>query len=132
FSPKNVLVGDSDLWVIDFEVAHYGDPAFDLAFLLSHLLLKAVHRPVDAVLFGECAMTFGEAYRGCVPPPLRPEWPYVLGHTGCLLLARVAGKSPAEYLDPAGRSVAHELGRRLLVDPPSTIERAYDRLAGMR
>ena len=31
YSPKNVLVGDG-LWVIDFEVAHFGDPAFDLAF----------------------------------------------------------------------------------------------------
>ncbi|HEY8525407.1 MAG TPA: aminoglycoside phosphotransferase family protein, partial [Acidimicrobiales bacterium] len=42
-SPKNVLVGDGDLWVVDLEVAHRGDPAFDVAFLVTHLLLKAVH-----------------------------------------------------------------------------------------
>ena len=45
YSPKNVLVGDDGLWVIDWEVAHRGDPAFDIAFLLNHLLLKTIHRP---------------------------------------------------------------------------------------
>ncbi len=46
FSPKNVLVGEDDaLWLIDFEVAHVGDPAFDLGFMLNHLMLKAIHRP---------------------------------------------------------------------------------------
>src|SRR5260370_576343 len=46
YSPKNVLLGDDGLWVLDFEVGHLGDPVFDVAFLLNHLLLKAIHRPV--------------------------------------------------------------------------------------
>ena len=45
FSPKNVLVGADGVWVIDHECAHVGDPAFDVAFLLDHLLLKTIHRP---------------------------------------------------------------------------------------
>ena len=45
YSPKNILVSESRLVVLDCEMAWYGDPAFDLAFLLTHLHLKAIHRP---------------------------------------------------------------------------------------
>jgi 5-methylthioribose kinase len=41
FSPKNLLIYGNSLMLIDFEVGHYGDPAFDLGFFLSHLTLKA-------------------------------------------------------------------------------------------
>ncbi|PZF85875.1 phosphotransferase [Jiangella anatolica] len=109
FSPKNVLVGQG-LWVIDFEVAHRGDPAFDLAFLLCHLALKAVHRPASAAGYARCATAFATAYgaKGTI------DWPYVLRHTGCLVLARVRGASPAEYLTAAGRDTAWRLGVDLL------------------
>jgi aminoglycoside phosphotransferase (APT) family kinase protein len=40
FSPKNILVGAQGPVVLDAECAWYGDPAFDLAFVLNHLLLK--------------------------------------------------------------------------------------------
>ena len=43
FSPKNVLCGSGGFWVLDFEVAHVGDPVFDVAFMLHHLVLKAIH-----------------------------------------------------------------------------------------
>ena len=43
FSPKNLLVSGDRLVIIDCEVAWYGDPAFDLAFLLNHLCLKALY-----------------------------------------------------------------------------------------
>ena len=42
YSPKNVLVADERLFILDFEVAHIGDPSFDLAFLTNHFLLKAI------------------------------------------------------------------------------------------
>ena len=52
FSPKNLLVSDGRLMLIDFEVGHFGDPAFDLGFFLSPLLLKAFHRaPQEASYF---------------------------------------------------------------------------------
>ena len=66
FSPKNVLVDPlaegPPLWVIDFEVAHRGDPAFDLAFMASHLTLKAIHRPAWAGLFEACLRDFVRAF----------------------------------------------------------------------
>ncbi|MGI8879574.1 MAG: phosphotransferase family protein [Jatrophihabitans sp.] len=119
FSPKNVLVGPEagQCWVIDFEVAHLGDPAFDLAFLLSHLSMKAVHRPSSAADYDAAARAFVEGYQQAVDAELRPDWSYVLGHTGALLLARVHGKSPAEYLDEPQRRQVHALGESLLTRP---------------
>lgn len=118
FSPKNVLVGQDGLWVIDFEVAHLGDPAFDVAFLLSHLLLKSLHQPDWTPGFAACADAFVTSYEATVDPALLSAWDYVAGHVGCLLLARVDGKSPAEYLTPAQRTSAQRLGCALLTEPP--------------
>jgi aminoglycoside phosphotransferase (APT) family kinase protein len=120
FSPKNVLIGgDGELWVIDFEVAHLGDPAFDVAFLLCHLLLKSVHRPALAAAYDECALEFVSTYEAAVGEQLAPPWEYVLGHVGCLVLARVDGKSPAEYLSEDERQVARRLGELLASAPPA-------------
>ncbi len=67
FSPKNVLVGPDSLWVIDFEVAHVGDPVFDPAFMLNHLMLKAIHRPADAAAYRACAEAFVSSYEYGLP-----------------------------------------------------------------
>lgn len=67
FSPKNVLVGEGGLWVLDHEVGHIGDPQFDLAFMLSHLVLKAVHRPDRAAAYRACGEAFLGAYAGAAP-----------------------------------------------------------------
>ena len=123
YSPKNVLVGDDGLWVIDWEVAHRGDPAFDLAFLLNHLLLKTVHRPSTWGDYEACGRAFLDAYGRDV------DMPYVLGLVGCLMLARVDGKSPAEYLTEPQREQARRAGIELLTTPPSSLEEAW---AGLR
>lgn len=118
FSPKNVLVGEDGLWVLDFEVAHVGDPVFDVAFLLNHLALKAIHRPSDRAVYEQAAHAFWNTYRSGVPADLLPPIEYVLGHLGCLMLARVDGKSPAEYLVGPQQSTARSLGARLITEPP--------------
>ena len=121
YSPKNVLVGDG-LWVVDFEVAHAGDPSFDIAFMLTHLFLKSIHRPGEAGAYLACAGAFVDAYReGAGPLDLR----YVLGHVGCLALARVDGKSPVEYLDGRGRERARAAGRELLAQTPRSLDEAW-------
>ncbi|MEU0742352.1 phosphotransferase [Streptomyces sp. NPDC006134] len=113
-SPKNVLTGGGT-WIIDHEVAHYGDPNFDLAFLLHHLLLKSVHLPGRADAARACAEAFWAAYTDRAGPA---DGRRVGGHTGALLLARTDGRSPAEYLTEAGRTTARRLGVSLLEDPP--------------
>lgn len=128
FSPKNVLVGQAgEVWVIDFEVAHFGDPAFDLAFLLSHLLLKAVHRKSSDDRFDAAATAFVSSYTSHVPAALRPRARELSAQVGCLLLARVDGKSPAEYLDDDACDVAWRLGVNLLTDPVPSIPALTDR-----
>lgn len=117
YSPKNVLAGSGGCWVIDFEVAHYGDPAFDVAFLTCHLLLKAVRRPVALPAYQACAAAFLAAYGGDVD----------LAHLGCLLLARVDGTSPAGYLDTGQEAVVRRFGRALLLDPAPDVWRRLER-----
>ena len=135
FSPKNVLVpqspptgaeGGRPLWVVDAEVAHFGDPAFDTGFMLNHLMLKAIHRPDRREAYRACALAFWTAYEES--GARRAKQTDTLGHLACLMLSRVHGKSPAEYLDGAGRSAAGRLGRELLFRPPPTLEAAWERL----
>ncbi len=133
FSPKNVLIDpDGDgVWVIDLEVAHIGDPAFDLAFLLTHLTLKAIHAPSMSDGLGRCAAAFWDNYVNAAPDVVS-EAPYVLGHVGCVMMARVDGKSPAEYLTAEGRETARAIGRRLAESPPASIAEAWRILESVR
>lgn len=125
YSPKNVLLGGDGLWVVDFEVAHRGDPAFDLAFMLNHLLLKAIHRPARRDGYERCAHAFWHAYQSGVPHGFGGPGSYVFGHTACLMLARVDGKSPAEYLTPTERALARTCAVALLARPTATPDAAW-------
>jgi aminoglycoside phosphotransferase (APT) family kinase protein len=101
YSPKNLLVNDRQLILLDCEVAWYGDCAFDLAFLLNHLLLKSLyHAPQDVdlprVIAESIAAYYGEGRFSAATEAdvdLRTSRLIAL-----LLLARIDGKSPVEYL----------------------------------
>jgi 5-methylthioribose kinase len=125
YSPKNVLVHGQSLWIIDFEVAHFGNPVFDLAFMLNHLFLKALHRPTAATGYLSCATAFWRTYVDSVPEDLVPDVRDTLGQVACLMLARVDGKSPAEYLSAIERKRARSLGRQLLVRTPERLDEAF-------
>lgn len=114
-APKNILVSPTpgEAWLIDWEVAHYGDPAFDLAFLLTHLTMKSIHLAPHREALDASVTAFANAYEREFTGA-RVEWSRVLLHVGCLLMARVFGKSPAEYLDDRSRPPVVELGRALL------------------
>jgi aminoglycoside phosphotransferase (APT) family kinase protein len=120
FSPKNVLTGPDGLWVLDWEVAHHGDPVFDVAFLLTHLLLKSVHRPQDAARYRAVADAFLAAYGAAVDD--------LSANVGCLLLARVDGKSPAPYLQPPEEERVRELGIGLLRAPAAEFLDVWEQL----
>ncbi|MEV0366437.1 phosphotransferase family protein [Nocardia fusca] len=123
YSPKNVLVGDSaaELWVIDWEVTHLGDPAFDPAWIIGHLLLKSIHRPDYSDRYRAAAATFLDAWN-CTDPESMAQ---LIRQTGCLVLARVDGRSPVDYLDQPGQVAARSLGRRLLGAPPHSLPDAW-------
>jgi len=114
-SPKNVLTGGGDaVWLLDWEVAHRGDPTFDSAFLTSHLLLKALRRPADAHALAQCAAAFERAHAATGAGALLDEPGWLDRHVGALVLARVDGWSPVDYLSPAQREAARSIGGGLL------------------
>lgn len=127
FSPKNLLVTPGSMLVIDWEVVHWGDPAFDAAFLTNHLLLKAFHRPAQWRDYARAAAAFWSA----LTPLLPQDYPWFLSaalrHLGCLLLARVDGKSPAEYLTAANKPAVRDAARGLILHPPATVAEAFER-----
>lgn len=98
-SPKNILVGKLGPILLDAECAWYGDPAFDVAFVLNHLCLKAVHRPADRQRFGEAFGTLAQAYLAEVAFEPKAELEArIASLLPGLMLARIDGKSPVEYL----------------------------------
>lgn len=122
FSPKNVLIGETTGWVIDLEVAHRGDPAFDVAFLLNHLLLKAVHLPAHRRQLRRCADAFLAAY-GTAPGT--SDTAHLHGLIGCLLLARVIGSSPVEYLTPPQQRSVQDAATSILHRTPGTFDELW-------
>lgn len=116
FSPKNLLVHGDSVWVIDWEVTHYGDPAFDIGFLLNHLLMKTIALPHHAAKIAGLADTFLDA----LSPEATGLIPAAFEHLPALLLARVDGKSPAEYLDAPMRERAASLALNLMRKPASS------------
>ncbi|MBS0338331.1 MAG: aminoglycoside phosphotransferase family protein [Proteobacteria bacterium] len=98
-SPKNILLGPAGPVVLDAECAWYGDPAFDIAFCLNHLLLKCLWVPAARAGFLACFDAFSDTYLSGVDwePRGKIEARAAALLPG-LLLARVDGKSPAEYL----------------------------------
>jgi hypothetical protein len=123
YSPKNVLVHRGRLILLDHEVIHYGDPAFDLGFGLTHLLSKAHHLPAQRPAFAAAAALFWETYVDTLGDV---SWAAGLEaravrHTLACLLARVAGRSPLEYLDPAERARQQAVVTALMRDPPERL-----------
>jgi aminoglycoside phosphotransferase (APT) family kinase protein len=98
-SPKNILAGPRGPVFLDAECAWWGDPAFDLAFCLNHLLLKCLWTPRSRAGFLSCFDALAAAYLAGVDwePPATLEARAARLLPG-LFLARVDGKSPVEYL----------------------------------
>ena len=97
FSPKNIMVGmDEQVYILDFEVTHVGNPVFDLAFLLAHLLCKLFRtsEALDEKMLIASAQRFITAYQ-----EIRAISESLSLHTALIALARVEGKSPVNYLD---------------------------------
>jgi fructosamine-3-kinase len=98
-SPKNILVGPRGPVFLDAECAVYGDPAFDIAFCLNHLLLKSVWRPAFRSLYLKSFTQLLDAYTPWVSwEPSADLSARVAELLAAMLLARVDGKSPVEYL----------------------------------
>ena len=134
YSPKNVLVHGGRLVLLDHEVIHFGDPGFDLGFGLTHLLSKAHHLPAHRAAFAAAAGAHWRRYRETIRdvPWAADLEPRAARHTLGCLLARVAGRSPLEYLDAEERARQRAAVLRLMADPPPALDELVERfVAGL-
>ena len=132
YSPKNILIHDDKLMLLDHEVIHYGDPAFDLGFSLTHFLSKAHHLPEKRCAFMEAAGLYWSVYReeiGHLSWTRDLEERTVRHTLGCLL-ARVAGRSPLEYLDEGELARQKEAAIALMYGPPESVPVLIESFAG--
>ncbi len=108
FSPKNLLVFSMRMMMVDFETGHYGDPAFDLGFFLSHLVLKACYHAPRHSAYLNLSRQFWQSYRDVMAARVSPQeleelWTRGVQHFAGCAWARLDGKSPVEYLTDVKR-----------------------------
>jgi Ser/Thr protein kinase RdoA (MazF antagonist) len=122
-SPKNVLVGPAGPVLLDAECAWYGDPAFDIAFCLNHLLLKMLVRPERRDALADSFTAFVEAYFALADfEPRTDAEARAAALLPALMLARVDGKSPVEYLtEEAPRDRIRRFTRPRIARPADTL-----------
>lgn len=122
-SPKNILCGPSGPVFLDAECAWWGDPAFDLAFCLNHLLLKCLWTPRAAPGFLRCFDALAAGYlRGVVWEASDALEQRAAALLPGLFLARVDGKSPVEYVtSESQKNQVRRVARALLADPPQRL-----------
>ena len=133
YSPKNFIVGSEGLFLLDFEVVHYGHPVFDIAFMVNHLFLKAIHNPLAMSSY---IRSIQECVRGYEEPlniksdrssfnSLDSE--ELLIQLGCLMLARIDGKSPVEYIiNPNTQEVVRWMAKSIICGQCSDLSGVID------
>ena len=122
FSPKNILIKGDRMVLLDCEVAWYGDPAFDVAFLLNHLFLKSLYHAPKILELRNMVDAFWRTYvqERSTADATRIETrlvPLLL----MLLLARVDGKSPVEYLTPRKQEFIRTFVHQHLPSSPDSL-----------
>jgi 5-methylthioribose kinase len=126
FSPKNILATTENRPVVlDFEVAHIGNPVFDLAFLLAHLLCKTV-RTTDKGerdLLISTATQFLEKYQETSKNDVAVSLPR---HIALIALARVEGVSPVNYLDESAQQRLVAITKAALLDSDMTFSQLFE------
>ena len=136
-SPKNILIGPDGPIFLDAECAWYGDPAFDLAFCLNHMLLKCLWTPRAAARFLGLYDILTRSYLAGVtwepPEVMERRTAHLLPG---LFLARVDGKSPAEYVTAdSDKAKIRRVALKFLAEPPdrlSDIRYAWAREIGIK
>jgi tRNA A-37 threonylcarbamoyl transferase component Bud32 len=127
-SPKNILIGPNGPVFLDAECAWYGDPAFDIAFCLNHMLLKSLWSPQFQPLFNDCFGAMAPAWLEQV------DWEdrnaaeaRAASLLPGLFLGRVDGKSPVEYVtEEADKDRVRRVARELLLQPADRLEAVLD------
>lgn len=126
FSPKNILAtSDHSPIVLDFEVAHTGNPVFDLAFVSAHLLCKTIRTQsaAEKAAITKTAVNFLSSYREDTRISIAKTLPQ---HVALIALARVEGVSPVNYLDEPAQQKLVALTNAALLDSTMTYEQLFE------
>lgn len=117
-SPKNILAGPNGPVFLDAECAVYGDPAFDVAFCLHHILFKSIVKPDSTFELLEAFDALSASYLSGVTWESRePVEMRIAGLLPALMLARISGKSPLDYLDSNTRQISLGIAMQLINSP---------------
>ena len=127
---ENETDGENPVLLLDFEVVHWGDPAFDLAFCINHLLIKSIVNSHVQEDYFRAAAAFLAGYRKALP---EVDWPELGAETrlqlGCLMLARIDGKSPVEYItDEPTKEIVRRVSLFVIHEQPATMAEIYARI----
>lgn len=127
-SPKNIFIGPRNPVFVDAETATLGDPAFDIAFCLNHLLLKTVFRPSAAAAYRDCFSSLAESYLAGVDWEPRGNVEKRASRLlAILFLARVDGKSPVEYITAErDRELIRRTARRWIIEETDDLAEIAD------
>jgi aminoglycoside phosphotransferase (APT) family kinase protein len=127
-SPKNILIGRRGPVFLDAECAWYGDPAFDLAFCLNHLLLKCLLNRRAITRFLACYDRFAEVYLQAARwEPREDTEARAAQLLPALMLGRVDGKSPVEYItEEADKERVRKVARFLLTERAERLDTVRD------
>ncbi len=129
-SPKNILFRRGGPVLLDAECATMGEASFDPSFCLNHLVLKAVHLPASRDRLLADVSRFWMAYAPHVTwEPAQALEARICRLLPALMLARVDGKSPVEYLDEPARKQVRAMAISLIRDPSETLDDFSARLA---
>jgi len=126
-SPKNILLRSNRPVFLDAECASMGHPAFDVAFCLNHLILKSIHLPGSTLHLYATIRLFWSAYEQKISwEPSEQMQARVVELLPMLMLARVDGKSPVEYLTEESRAIVRSLAQGLILTPELSIRSFLD------
>ena len=126
FSPKNIMAtSDNRPIVLDFEVAHTGNPVFDLAFLLAHLLCKVIRTEDNSEkeLLLATATQFLNSYKANTHLPVAES---LAQHVALIALARIEGVSPVNYLDQPAQQHLVAITKAALLDSDMSFEMLFE------
>ena len=126
FSPKNILAtSDHSPIVLDFEVAHTGNPVFDLGFICAHLLCKTIrtNNSGEKEALISTANRFLDSYRQNCDLTITESLPL---HVALIALARVEGVSPVNYLDESAQQQLVAITKSALLDSTMTFEQLFE------
>ncbi len=129
---ENEVGTANSVLLLDFEVVHWGDPAFDLAFCINHLLIKSIVNSHIQETYFQSVTALMAGYNETLP---EVDWAELQAETclqlGCLMLARIDGKSPVEYItDELTKESVRRVSFFILYERPATMDGIYACIAG--